>query len=171
MQSSFLVFRSYLENSNQITDFLCSNSHIDLINDESVKEKYKSYLDVDIIPDMYKTGRPYYENYNKNEIYPKLEDTNSVKKNKKITDKLFLLFNTNISPGLADLSSLKGLPKTLILVCECDMFKDEDLIYAERLKMAGVDVTTEYYHNGFHGSLAFIEKIPNDIISYLNVNY
>ena len=59
MQSSFLVFRSYLENSNQITDFLCSNSHIDLINDESVKEKYKSYLDVDIIPDMYKTGRPY----------------------------------------------------------------------------------------------------------------
>ena len=30
------------------------------------------------------------------------------------------------------------------------MFKDEDPIYAERLKMAGVDVTTEYHPNGFH---------------------
>jgi acetyl esterase/lipase len=48
------------------------------------------------------------------------------------------LFSPEISPGLAD--DLKGLPDAYIIVGETDVLKDENLIYAERLKRAGFSI-------------------------------
>ena len=168
------------EYSDEIAELLANNYHVDLLNDKSLKEKFQTYLDVNLIPNKFKIGKSYYEDYEsqKNNLFPILREGSELRYNKKLNEKLAHLFTTNISPGLADLNALKDLPKALILVCEMDLFKDENLIYAERLKMAGVDVKTEYYENGFHiainlsGFQAFdvSTKMINDIIDYLRKN-
>ena len=43
-----------------------------------------------------------------------------------------------MSPGLADDDILKGQPDAYLIVAETDILKDEDLIYAERLRRAGI---------------------------------
>ena len=160
------------ENVDEVANKIFSNYHVDLINDESRKEDIKACLDISIIPEKYKTGRSYYEDYEtqKNYIYPKLEETSWLRKDKKLVEKLSQVFNIDISPGLASLDSLKGLLKAMVLACECDALKDDNLIYAERLKMAGVDVDTYYYEKGFHGSLQMSQTMTIDIIDYLKNN-
>ena len=167
-----------IKKSAQIANILSLNYHVDLLNKPDLKEKFSTYMDVDIIPETYKIGKSYYDDYEKEKIFifPKLKDTNLFKKDQNLIDNLTKLLTTDISPGLADLNSLKGLPKALILVCECDMSKGEGLIYAERMRMANVDVKTKFYEEGFHGALTLnkffkvSEKMRNDIIDYLKDN-
>ena len=170
-----------VENSDEVEAILESNYHVDLIKDESLKDKFKTFTDVDVIPDKYKSGKSFYDDYEtqKKYIFPKLDENNSVKKDKKLIEKLSQLFTTDVSPGLAELSKLKGLPKAYFIICEWDSLKDEGLIYAERLKMAGVKVDTAYYEDSFHGSVSFIgsttglnrsKQMNSDLIDYLKNN-
>lgn len=46
-------------------------------------------------------------------------------------------FHRDVSPILADINELRGLPKAYFIICEWDTVKDEALMYAERLKLAG----------------------------------
>jgi acetyl esterase/lipase len=46
---------------------------------------------------------------------------------------------------------LRGLPPTWVGVGTLDLFHDEDLAYAERLKQAGVECQTEVVPGAFHG--------------------
>lgn len=46
---------------------------------------------------------------------------------------------------------LTGLPKTLILAAECDPLLDQGLMYAKRLKDAGIDVEYHMYKGMIHG--------------------
>ncbi|WP_082957624.1 MULTISPECIES: alpha/beta hydrolase [unclassified Mycobacterium] len=48
-------------------------------------------------------------------------------------------------------TDLAGLPPTWIGVGTLDLFHDEDLAYAERLRAAGVEVHVEEVHGAFHG--------------------
>lgn len=133
---------------------LLKNIHTLLIRDETVREKLKNYLNVDLIPEEYKKGRSYYDTYEekKHEIYPEVLDENNVLvKDEKYASIVKNLFNINISPGLADDEILKNQPKTFMIVCEWDSRKDESIIYAERLKRVGVEVDVYYYQYGFHG--------------------
>lgn len=57
---------------------------------------------------------------------------------------------------------LTGLPSTWLGVGSLDLFKDEDLAYAERLRAAGVPCTVELVEGAFHG---FDQLAPGSSIS------
>ncbi|WP_051832077.1 alpha/beta hydrolase [Streptomyces katrae] len=48
---------------------------------------------------------------------------------------------------------LSGLPRTLLVLADCDLLRDEGLAYARRLGAAGVDCTVHVYPGVFHGFL------------------
>lgn len=59
------------------------------------------------------------------------------------------------SPLLVPDAVLRSLPKAYILTCEYDVLRDDGVMYATRLRRAGVEVTHEHYAGGFHGALMF----------------
>jgi acetyl esterase/lipase len=64
----------------------------------------------------------------------------------------------NSVPARAE--SLAGLAPAWIGVGNCDLFHDEDLAYAERLREAGVLVDVEVVDGAFHGFDALAPKTP-----------
>ncbi|MFG2876669.1 alpha/beta hydrolase [Streptomyces sp. NPDC048337] len=48
---------------------------------------------------------------------------------------------------------LSGLPRTLIVLADCDVLRDEGLAYARRLAEAGVDCAVQLHPAVFHGFL------------------
>lgn len=58
------------------------------------------------------------------------------------------LYHFKASPLMA--ASFRGIPPTFILSAEYDPLKDENFLYAKRLKDAGIDVEHKHY-NSFHG--------------------
>ncbi|XP_007564575.1 neutral cholesterol ester hydrolase 1a isoform X1 [Poecilia latipinna] len=65
------------------------------------------------------------------------------------------LLDVRSSPLLAGPEVLAKCPRAYILTCEFDVLRDDGLMYARRLKDAGVSVTSDYYEDGFHGCLSF----------------
>ncbi|UQX00694.1 alpha/beta hydrolase [Streptomyces sp. RerS4] len=57
----------------------------------------------------------------------------------------------HVSPARAP--DLSGLPRTLILLADCDLLRDEGLAYGRRLAAAGVDCEIRLYAGVFHGFL------------------
>lgn len=57
----------------------------------------------------------------------------------------------HVSPLEAD--GLSGLPRTLIVLADCDVLRDEGLAYARRLGEAGVDCAVHLVPGVFHGFL------------------
>lgn len=55
-----------------------------------------------------------------------------------------------LSPLLASIEQLKGLPPTLIEVAENDILRDEGEAYGRKLDEAGVDVTTIRFNSAIH---------------------
>uniref|UniRef100_A0A1I7U419 Abhydrolase_3 domain-containing protein n=1 Tax=Caenorhabditis tropicalis TaxID=1561998 RepID=A0A1I7U419_9PELO len=68
-----------------------------------------------------------------------------------------IIFNPDFSPLMR--THLEGLPRTLIVTCEYDTLRDEGMIYADRLKMAGVDTKLINLKNGFHAMLNMHNEI------------
>lgn len=62
-----------------------------------------------------------------------------------------IIFDPDFSPLMRE--NLKNLPKSLIVTCEYDTLRDEGMIYAERLKTAGVPTKLINLKNGFHAML------------------
>jgi len=56
------------------------------------------------------------------------------------------------SASRAEVADLAGLPPTYINVGDLDLFVDEDVEYARRLRLAGVPVELHVYPGAFHGS-------------------
>ena len=165
--------------TDEMLDALESHNHTIVIKDF---EKYKNYWDVSKIPGEFKKGLSYYDEYEKRkELYPKhqLHDSNILVKDKILNRLVQKLVDKDISPLLADRKYLIGLPKAYFLVLEWDTLKDEGLLYAERLKEAGVDVHLAFYENAFHGIANLVTKtfgfekarmMQKDLIEYLKVN-
>lgn len=59
------------------------------------------------------------------------------------------------APLLADGAVLSHTPKAYIMTCEYDVLRDDGLMYAQRLRDAGVTVTSDHYDDGFHGCMVF----------------
>lgn len=57
-------------------------------------------------------------------------------------------------------ADLTGLPPTWIGVGTADLFHDEDLTFAERLRAAGVPVTLEVVEGAFHGFEGIARRTP-----------
>ncbi len=68
----------------------------------------------------------------------------------------------HISPLLASIDQLKGLPPTLIQVAENDILRDSGEAYGRRLDEAGVKVTTIRYNGMIHdfGLLNALAELP-----------
>lgn len=62
------------------------------------------------------------------------------------------------SPSIAD--DLSGLPPAYINVGDLDMFVDEDIAYAQALRMSGVAAELHVYPGAFHGSNGFAADAP-----------
>jgi arylacetamide deacetylase-like 3/4 len=139
---------------------LASNSH----TSEKFKEllNTKGYLSWDLLPEKYKNT---YKSINKSIDKPSLADDS-------------LLFNENVSPLLASDETLKKNPNTYILTCEYDPWRDDGLIYGERLKRLGVTTIQKHYDTGYHGALNLYQsndfKLPKivfeEIINFLKEN-
>jgi acetyl esterase/lipase len=162
---------------------LRDHNHTALISDPELRANIRSYLDVSQIPDKYKEGKKYYRNYSKIEekIYrDSLHDESVLKKEEGVSDLLRKFYDPTVSPLLAGDSRLVGLPSAFIVCVENDPIKDESLLYAERLKRAGVNVELMFYDNdAYHGICSQIDKkhgyqtardMQNDLIRYLSEN-
>ncbi|NWW53564.1 AAAD deacetylase, partial [Pedionomus torquatus] len=87
--------------------------------------------------------------------------------------------DTRAAPLLASDTQLRRLPLTYVLTCEHDVLRDEGIMYAERLRAAGVPVTHDHAKDGFHGAMMFIlspaelavgHRLVNRYIEWLNEN-
>ncbi|XP_076837766.1 arylacetamide deacetylase [Brachyhypopomus gauderio] len=65
------------------------------------------------------------------------------------------IIDPRASPLLVPDDMLHALPKAYVLTCEYDVLRDDGVMYVERLRLAGVDVTHQHYPGGFHGALMF----------------
>ncbi|NXH35150.1 AAAD deacetylase, partial [Myiagra hebetior] len=66
------------------------------------------------------------------------------------------LLDPRASPLLASEARLSRLPLTYILTCEHDVLRDDGVMYAERLRAAGVPTTHHHAKDAFHGTLMLI---------------
>lgn len=169
--------------TDEMINALTSNEHILLIKDDATRLKYANYINSDLIPNEYKKGKLYYENYKKlkdTKIFSsKLNDTSIFTRNEAFATLVSNLFNHDISPCLADDEIIKRLPKAYFVLVEQDELKDEGLIYSERLRRNGVNVDVVLYDKAFHGMIAAIsdmfystvaKKMVDDLIDYLRKN-
>ncbi|NWS72563.1 AAAD deacetylase, partial [Crotophaga sulcirostris] len=83
------------------------------------------------------------------------------------------------APLLVSDAQLRGLPLTYILTCEHDVLLDDGVMYAERLRAAGVPVTHDHAKDAFHGAISFVSpltelavgrRLLNRYIKWLNEN-
>uniref|UniRef100_A0A7I4Z7G0 Arylacetamide deacetylase n=1 Tax=Haemonchus contortus TaxID=6289 RepID=A0A7I4Z7G0_HAECO len=65
--------------------------------------------------------------------------------------------NPNFSPLMQE--DLSRLPSAFVMTCEYDVLRDEGMLYAKRLKDAGVKTEARNYINGFHAMLNFHHEI------------
>ena len=163
---------------NELVDDMSNCNPYLYLKDELLINKYKSYLDVSKIPAEYKTGRKYYDDYEKikDTIY---EKSKFISENSKLINLAKTFLNHDISPLLIDREHLIDHPKAYFIICEWDELKDEGILYAERLKEANVEVKVKFYEKGFHGIHATTNKllgfklareIQNELIEYLKLN-
>lgn len=102
-------------------------------------------------------------------IYPMIDDTNTTRSSQEITDVGIWDRDGNIeawgwylggqpadmyaAPARAE--DLRGLPPTFIDVGEMDLFRDEDIAFANRLMQAGVPTEFHVYPGAYHTSEIF----------------
>lgn len=89
------------------------------------------------------------------------------------------LVDVRAAPLLAEQGVLGRTPKAYVLTCEFDVLRDDGLMYARRLRDAGVAVTTDHYGDGFHGCMVFAylpmrsgvgQRTMNGFIRWLDQN-
>ncbi|XP_051555012.1 neutral cholesterol ester hydrolase 1-like isoform X1 [Myxocyprinus asiaticus] len=65
------------------------------------------------------------------------------------------LLDARAAPLLAEEEVLRMAPHAYVLTCEHDVLRDDGIMYARRLELAGVSVTNDHYEDGFHGCVSF----------------
>ncbi|XP_048019478.1 neutral cholesterol ester hydrolase 1a isoform X3 [Megalobrama amblycephala] len=73
----------------------------------------------------------------------------------KILKDLPALLDARAAPLLAEDEVLRMTPRAYILTGEHDVLRDDGMMYARRLELAGVSVTNDHYEDGFHGCVTF----------------
>ncbi|GFO08748.1 arylacetamide deacetylase [Plakobranchus ocellatus] len=114
--------------------------------------KYAKYLDLKNLPEEFRKPRPeVMEN-----IATLKDPDETVSYDTELYDQIKeKITNPLVAPLMAD--DLSGLPSTLMLLVEFDVLRDEGLLFAHRLREAGVK-TDVYFTKGFHGD--FLHLLP-----------
>lgn len=162
----------------ELAPLLTTNEVSTLIKDIKLKDKIISSVDSNLVPEKYKKNYDYYDNYNVKNQFPETSD-HPILKNSDISEKLKLLFTPEISPNIADIEELEGLPEAYFILTEHDMNKDSCFIFAERLREAKNKVEIKYYENAFHGMFQMINErdgfnvsreMLTDLVNYIQKN-
>jgi acetyl esterase/lipase len=165
--------------SNDLINSLVKHNHFHLV-DAKKRDELESYLDVNLIPDEYKKGRSYYDNYEPKKFFPVSslsEDDPLSKLDEKEKEKLLNFITSPIAwPGLESDRAMSTQPKAYFIISEMDILKDEGLIYAQRLRNVGVPVEIAYYKSTFHsitqqvGVFSIVDLIIEDMAKYIERN-
>lgn len=119
-----------------LKDDILKGSHVP----DDFRLKYRKWVNADNIPEKFKRGyqqvpfAPY-----KPEVYKQCSE----------------LLDVTFSSIFAKDDVIKQLPETLIVSCEYDVFRDDNLLYKKRLEDCGVKVRWFHAEQGFHGVLNF----------------
>lgn len=65
------------------------------------------------------------------------------------------MINPSVSPLMAEDNALQGLPRSYVMVTGYDIIRDDGIMYAERLRHAGVNVHFVNHRASFHNALLF----------------
>ncbi|ORY98118.1 Alpha/Beta hydrolase protein [Syncephalastrum racemosum] len=65
-----------------------------------------------------------------------------------------------VTPQVATLEDMQGLPPALVITAECDMLRDEGEEYSRKLTEAGVDCTAVRFIGAIHGFVMLSAKTP-----------
>ena len=154
------------------------NEHLGLF-EEKEQKRILSLLDTSKIPDKYKPDKAYYETQSKYQIPSNVPEKSFLKRDPKVAELIRKLFDPKLSPLLASNDDLAILPKTYLQILEWDYLKDEALLYAERLKDAGIQTYVDFFENSFHGIVSMTHGIygyqiardmQDSLIKYLKEN-
>ncbi|CAJ0936454.1 unnamed protein product, partial [Mesorhabditis belari] len=86
-----------------------------------------------------------------------------------------LLEQRLMDPSFAPLiqRNLTDLPPSFVMTCQFDILRDEGVLYAKRMREAGVPVEWKHYDHGFHAMLNFhnelfiAQEALSDIVSWV----
>jgi acetyl esterase/lipase len=159
-----------------------TNEHLLLLNNED-RERFSSYLNISLIPEEFRAKKnKYYEEYSLKQLAPfktnekSIHEFSILNRNATFAEKIKLLFTDDISPALADDALLKEYPRTYQIVCEWDAIKDEQFMFAERMRKNRVKLEFKYYEKCYHGMVTNVDKtngykysmqILDELIDYL----
>lgn len=152
----------------------CSEYLPDMVNDlhtpaEIKRSKYADYVSQEkwmnkelIITEELKGDLTQRKDFGKDDISQKFID--------KMTDPY-------ICPLMADPELLRDLPRAYVMTAGYDIIRDEGIMYATRLKHAGVPTHFVNHPTSFHNALTFVDgplkldigvKTVQDIVEFLN---
>uniref|UniRef100_A0A8B9W2R8 Alpha/beta hydrolase fold-3 domain-containing protein n=1 Tax=Anas zonorhyncha TaxID=75864 RepID=A0A8B9W2R8_9AVES len=126
----------YLNKDCSLKEALLAGSHVP----ESVNLKYRKWINPDLIPEKFKQD---YEPPIPTPCVPQIHEETKE------------LFETRISPLLAEDAVICRLPEACIITCEHDVLRDDGLLYKKRLEDNNVKVTWYHIEEGFHGTIGF----------------
>ncbi|KAI8503965.1 neutral cholesterol ester hydrolase 1 [Branchiostoma belcheri] len=149
----------YLNNNSSFKEVLGANNHT---SEQLKKSQYAGYVD-------HKMVRP--------NLRPKVV-TPIKKESIKFPEipNVATILDPRFAPLMADDDDLKDLPPTFVMTCEYDVLRDDGVMYATRLRKAGVRVEHDHYERAFHGFLPqndvneVAETAVQNYISYLKKN-
>jgi acetyl esterase/lipase len=160
--------------SDEMIEALNSNSHITLLKNQSLVKQTLNYMALVRISSKYKDS-----SYNNYQISVPEKEPKIFKEKKKFAKQLLKVFNNRFSPAIVPTNELMVAPASYFIVCGTDGLKDEQLIYAERLKSVQRPVEIAYYKNAFHGIAPLVDSkwgfdvaraMLNDLVKYIEKN-
>ena len=148
-----------------MADFL-ANKHTSV---ELKKSKYASYV----------SPKWYMPEYIRTDSLRRMDKPTTFGDSKLSSKYEDILLDPSFAPLMADDKDLAGLPLTYVLTAGYDVLRDDGLIYAQRLKKAGVNVQLAHYPEGFHGMIFFFDgpiafdvgkRAMSDLVTFLQDN-
>ena len=127
-------------------EIFAGNRHVN--TEMLIHSKYSSYVNESNLPERYRRSRrtgPIADGHHDDGIFERIKE---------------IIVDPRVSPLMAD--DLSGLPPTHIAVEKFDVVRDDGLLYAKRLRDAGVP-TRVHMGNGYH--LNNIKVVPDFLFS------
>lgn len=168
-------YLGHTNSTKEVEEAFDRNELYALIEDKAERDRIIEIMDYKKIPNEFRPIGEYYEKPSR-KISTELDQSSVFRRDKNLAQLYKKVLDPSISPILAHSRDLVGLPKAYFISVEWDDLKDEGILYAQRLKEAGVDVQVAFYEKAYHCIVVSIDtfrisrKMQNDLIEYLKLN-